>query len=115
MPDPVEAFITGLHRLGAKPERHGGLVLYQVEPVGGHLTGQVVPTAVETAELMGWPLAPPHWVHLPGTVAFARTNSQPSERPGWLRHSRQVAGWGADLDPAQGWLAHVRGVLGEAQ
>lgn len=115
MPDPVDEFTAGLRRLGANPERRGGLVVYEVEPVAGHFAGEVVRTGVETAELAGWPLVPPHWVHLAAEVSFASTNSQPSELPCWLRHSRQIAGWGMDCDPAQGWLAHVRGVIGDAQ
>jgi hypothetical protein len=115
MPDPVDEFTAGLSRLGANPERRGGLVVYQVESVAGHLPGEVIQTGVEIAELAGWPLAPPHWVHLPADLTFAHTNSQPSEQCGWVRHSRQIAGWGTDSDAAQGWLAHVRGVIGEAQ
>ena len=99
----------------ACPERRSGLVVYQVEPVGGRLAGELVPSGVEVGELAGWPIAPPHWVHLPASVVFANTNSQSSPLPGWLRHSRQVRGWGCDPDPAQGWLAHIRGILGEAR
>lgn len=115
MTDPLEQFTAGLRRLGANPETRSGLVIYQVEPVGGRLAGEAVSTAVEVGELAGWPIAPPHWVHLPASVAFVNTNSQASPLPGWLRHSRQLSGWGGDPDPAQGWLAHVRAVVGEAQ
>src|SRR4051794_11962457 len=114
MSDPVDAFLGELLRLGAEPERRGGLVLYRVEPVTGRLADQVVETAVDTAELGAWPIAPPHWVHLPASVTFARTNTGPSPLSGWLQHSRQIAGWGEDPDPAQAWLAHVRAVVGEA-
>jgi hypothetical protein len=48
-------------------------------------------------------------------VIFTHTNSQPSPIVGWLRHSRQIAGWGTDPNPAQAWLAHVRSVLAQAQ
>jgi len=113
--DPVEQFVLGLRRLGANPERRGGLVVYEIEPIEGALAGQVVPTAVEAAELAGWPVAPPHWVHFAGSVAFPATNSQVSELPNWLRHSRQVSSWGADADPAQAWLAHVRRIIGDAR
>lgn len=114
MVDPVERFTAGLLRLGTESELRGDLVMYTVEPVSGRFAGEVVATAVETIELAAWPIAPPHWVHLETSVAFARTNIQPSTLEGWVRHSRQIAGWGADLDPAQGWLAHVRAVVGEA-
>lgn len=70
---------------------------------------------METAELTSWPVAPPHWIHLSASVSFAQTNCQPSVMPGWMRHSRQIVGWGADPDPAQAWLAHVRGVLAQAR
>jgi hypothetical protein len=115
MTETVEDFMAGLGRLGASPERRGGLVAYVVEPVSGRLAGELVTTAVESAELAAWPIAPPHWLHLPATITFASTNSQPSPLPGWLRHSRQITGWGADRDPAQAWLAHVRGVVGQAR
>lgn len=113
--ESVEQFVAGLRRLGANPERRGGLVLYEIEPVDGGLVGQVVQTAVEAAELGAWPIAPPHWVHFPGAITFAVTNSQASEFAGWLRHSRQVNGWGGDTDPAQAWLAHVRRIIGDAR
>ena len=115
MPGPVEEFTAGLRRLGANPEQRGGIIVYQVEPVGGRFAGEAVPTAVETSEVAGWPIVPPHWIHLSASVVFARTNSQPSPLSGWLRHSRQVSGWGGDPDPTQGWLAHVRGIVGEAR
>jgi hypothetical protein len=113
--DPVEEFVLGLRRLGANPERRGGLIVYEIEPCDGALAGQVVLTAVEAAELAGWPVAPPHWVHFAASVAFPATNSQASELPSWLRHSRQVSSWGADADPTQAWLAHVRRIIGDAR
>jgi hypothetical protein len=115
MIDAIEEFMVGLRRLGANPERRDGLVAYCIEPVSGRFAGELVPTAVESGELAAWPIAPPHWLHFPGTITFASTNSQPSSLPGWLRHSRQITGWGADADPAQAWLAHVRGVTGQAR
>lgn len=57
----------------------------------------------------------PHWVHLPETVTFTRTNIDRNEcLPAWARHSRQIVGWGDATEPAQAWLGHVRGVLAEA-
>lgn len=113
--DPISRFLAGLDRLGAGPVRRGSLIVYRVDALAGHHTGQTIETAVEAAETANWPVAPPHWIHLPATVTFTHTNSQPSEQPGWLRHSRQIADWGADADPAAAWLAHVRGVLASAQ
>jgi hypothetical protein len=49
------------------------------------------------------------------TVQFASTNSNTQETlPGWVRHSRQVNGWGDATEPAQAWIAHVRRVLQDA-
>lgn len=109
------AFAAALTRCGANPRELNGHIAYVVEPVEGALAGEIVETAVSIQELARWPLVPPHWVHLPASVRFAATNSQPSALPGWLQHSRQIAGWGRDADPAAGWLAHVRAVVGEAR
>lgn len=114
MTDPVEEFAAGLLQLGTDSARRDGLVVYCVEPVSGQLAGEVVPTAVEAVDLAAWPIAPPHWVHLEASIAFAGSNIQPSTLQGWVRHSRQITGWGDDTDPAQAWLAHVRAVVGEA-
>jgi hypothetical protein len=113
--EPVAAFVAGLHRLQTEPEVRDGLVVYRVEPVEGSHAGVPVETAVEVAELSGWPMVPPHWIHLPSGVTLPATNSQPSVLPGWLRHSRQVRGWGGDADPQRAWVAHIRGVLGTAR
>lgn len=102
----MAAFVDGLRRLRADPEVRDGLVVYRVD---------LVETAVEVAELAGWPMVPPHWIHLPAEVVLPATNSQQSTRPGWLRHSRQLLGWGSDADPARAWVAHVRGVLATAR
>ena len=71
--------------------------------------------AVEEQEVAQWPMVPPHWVHLPADIAFPSTNSQLFVQDGWLRHSRQVRGWGGEPDPAQAWLGHIRAVIGEAR
>ncbi|MEJ7630450.1 MAG: hypothetical protein WKF54_12735 [Nocardioidaceae bacterium] len=113
--EPVADFVDGLRRLQTEPEVRDGLVVYRVEPVEGRHAGELVETAVEVAELAGWPMAPPHWTHLPAGVTLPATNSQQSSRSGWLRHSRQVRGWGGDADPARAWVAHIRGVLGAAR
>lgn len=112
--DPVSHFVADLERLGLHPSVEAELVCYLVEPVDGARAGTRVATAVNVAELGNWPLVPPHWLHFPSEVVLARTNSQASSRAGWLMHSRQIAGWGRDLDPGSGWAAHVRGVLSEA-
>jgi hypothetical protein len=113
--ESLAAFVDGLRRLRADPEVRDGLVFYRVEPVDGRHAGEVVETAVEVAELTGWPMVPPHWIHLPMEIMLPATNSQRSTRPRWLRHSRQVFGWGSDADSVRAWIAHVRGVLATAR
>jgi len=111
----IEGFVEGLRLCGAQPHVEGAHVMYLVEPVEGSCAGGVVETAVAANELERWPIVPPHWVHLPASVRFPSTNSQASALSGWVQHSRQIASWGRDAVPAQGWLAHVRSVVGEAQ
>lgn len=115
MADPVEVFIAAVQAMGADPARSGPLIVYGVDVISGPHAGVTIQTGVEVAELAGWPIAPPHWIHLPATVCFEHTNSQPSPVTDWVRHSRQISDWGADPDPGQAWLAHVRGVLGAAR
>jgi hypothetical protein len=99
---------------GASPRTVDQHIVYLVEVVEGRFAGRAVETAVAIAELGRWPLVPPHWVYLPETVTFPVTNKQPCTIPGWVGHSRQIVAWGSDRDPTGGWLAHVRGVVGEA-
>lgn len=108
-----EVFVEAMERLGLAPSADNGLVLYRITPVEGALAGQLVETAVAVDELGHWPDAPPHWLHFPDSIRFSRTNTEPSSKPGWLKHSRNIAGWG-DSPPASGWAGHVRAVLGEA-
>src|SRR5690348_16681550 len=103
MSDPIEQFIAGLGSLAAAPDRRGGLIVYRIDALDGGHAGKTLETAVEIAELVNWPVAPPHWIHLPGAVCFAHTNSQPSPLAGWLRHSRQINGWGTDRHPTRAW------------
>lgn len=111
----VEDFMAGLTDLDATPTQQGTVVTYSVAAVQGARGGQQVRTAVEVAELAMWPVAPPHWIHLPEDVVLRPTNADRcGVLPGWVRHSRQIAGWGDGADPPQAWLAHVRGVLRDA-
>lgn len=112
--DEHDAFAVQMARLGLHPRMEAGLVIYGIEPVEGARAGILVDTAVAIDELARWPQVPPHWIHLPGDVVLARTNSRPSPRPGWMMHSRQIADWGRD-DPGVAWASHVRGVLSEAR
>lgn len=110
----IDGFISGLRRCGLDPLVEAGVVTFIVEPLTGAHAGMPVATGVGTDELSGWPAIPPHWVHLPGNIAFTRSNTQASPMAAWLKHSRQIAGWGNAAAPAQAWISHVRAVLGEA-
>jgi hypothetical protein len=109
------AFVAGLHRCGARPHAIHRHVVYTIEPVEGRFAGAPFETAVEIGELMRWPLVPPHWIHLPAIVRLSGTNSRASSIGGWVQHSRHIAAWGRDAEPAAGWLAHVRSVVGDAR
>jgi hypothetical protein len=110
----VDGFIGGMRRCGIDATVNMSIVVFTVVAAGrsGLLT---IETGVATAELAAWSAVPPHWVHLPATVQLVSTNSNHDETlPGWVRHSRQVNGWGDAEEPAQAWLAHVRRVLQDA-
>jgi len=110
----ADKFITGLRACGTDAAVQEGVVVFTVVAAGrsGPLT---TPTGVAVSELEAWPAVPPHWVHLPATVQFIATNASPAETlPGWVRHSRDIKGWGDAEEPAQAWLAHLRRVLEDA-
>ena len=90
-----------------------GLVICSITPVAGACASSSLEAGVSVDELGGWPQVPPHWIHLPSEIKFASTNSQSSPKAGWLRHSRNCAGWG-DAPPAVCWTAHLQAVLIEA-
>lgn len=111
----LDAFLAGLHNLGVEPLVTNTVVTFEVVPVSGSRAQVAVSTGVGVEELAMWPMAPPHWVHLPAEVLLARMNTNGADTlPGWTRHSRQIANWGDADDPAQAWIAHARSVLGEA-
>jgi hypothetical protein len=110
----LDGFVAGLRRCGLEPIVEAGVVAFMVEPLSGSRVGTTVETGVDVGELAIWPAVPPHWVHFPAGVRFAHTNMQPSSKPGWTRHSRQINGWGNAAEPAQAWVAHARAVAGEA-
>ena len=110
----VDGFIAGLRVCGVDAAVDSGIVVFTVVAAGrsGPLT---TPTGVAAAELAAWPAVPPHWIHLPAAVQFTSTNINPAETlPGWVRHSRQINGWGDAEEPAQAWLAHLRRILQDA-
>lgn len=110
----VDAFRAGLAACGVESRVQSAVVVFSV--VAATRSGVItVETGVALAELQAWPAVPPHWIHLPAPVTFAQTNINTQETlPGWARHSRDVLGWGNAEQPAQAWLAHVRGVLLES-
>lgn len=111
----VDAFIAGLSRCGVEATQQAGVVIFMVEAVTRSVP-QIVQTGVAATELQSWPAVPPHWVHFPDSIQFARTNTNASETlPGWTRHSRDIHNWGNAAEPAQAWLAHVRSVLQDAR
>lgn len=109
-----EGFLAGLRRCGCEPEKRNDVIVFSVIAVSGSHAGQSVETGVNAGELAAWPGVPPHWVHLPRSIAFVHTNSQPSLIPGWLMHSRNIAGWGNAEEPTQAWIAHARSVIEES-
>ena len=111
----VAGFLAALDEVGADPCTETGLVIYTVVPLAGALAHRPVRTGVAEGEVAPWPLAPPHWIHLPTEVRFTATNEGDSPRSGWSSHSRDAPAWGLAPRPVAAWLAHVRGVLAEAK
>jgi hypothetical protein len=110
----VDGFIAGLGACETEATIEAGIVVFTVVAAGrsGPLITQ---TGVAVTELATWPAIPPHWLHFPAAVQFGSTNASPAETlPGWVRHSRQIQGWGDADEPAQAWLAHLRRVLEDA-
>lgn len=113
--DGVSRFTADLDEEGHAPSRHGDVIRYVVVPVTGRFAGQRVESGISVSELQGWPAVPPHWIHLRNEVEFAATNADTTDcAPGWRRHSRDTGNWTMDRKPILVWIAHVRGVLGQA-
>jgi hypothetical protein len=110
----VEGFVAALEEFAADPVVESGLVTYTVMPVSGALAGRRVRTGVTLEEVAPWPTAPPHWIHVAAEVRLPVTNVGGSPNAGWAAHSRDIAGWGTAREPIVAWLAHLRGVLGDA-
>jgi hypothetical protein len=110
----ADGFVAGLRECGLAPIVESEIVRFQAKPITGAFADAALDCGVAVGELGSWPAIPPHWLHLPSAVRFPRTNSQNSPIVGWLMHSRPPAGWGNDASPVSAYLAHVRGVMGEA-
>jgi hypothetical protein len=110
----LDGFLSSLRRCGMEGVVEAGVVAFAVEPLGGVRAGTAVPTGVGVDELSTWPAVPPHWAHFPNDVRFPASNTQPSSRAGWTKHSRNIPRWGNAAEPGQAWLAHARAIAGEA-
>lgn len=108
----VQAFVEAMDEFGLRPEVEAELIICHYRPAAGARANCTLEVGVATDELVGWPQAPPHWIHLPAEVEFAKTNSKASPKSGWLQHSRDCPGWG-DAPPARCWIAHLQTVLSE--
>lgn len=109
---PARRFADDMTAAGATVRAEPGRLLFDILAVGGALAGHWVATGVSLAEVQNWPQVPPHWVHLPDTVAFETTNSDTTDcPPGWRRHSREFTFTDTSIPPAKAWLSHVRGLL----
>lgn len=111
----TQAFIDGLQQCGLPWKVSGNILLFPLTAVVGSYHGQPIETGVALDELDAWPMAPPHWVHLPADVLVGPTNSKPSPITGWLMHSRNAPRWGNAKHAVQAWLAHVQSVLDVAE
>jgi len=110
----VDGFISGLREWGIEATVRHGVVTFVVAAIDGAFAGRPVEVGVSVDELGAWPAVPPHWVHLPSDVGFVRSNTQASEVPGWVKHSRGTTAWGDAAHPPQAYVAHLRAVVGEA-
>jgi hypothetical protein len=111
----VQGYVDQMNRAGHAARVVGHVVVMPVEAVGGVHHGEIIEVGVSVNELSNWPTTPPHWIHLPSHIGFARTNANAQETlPGYLRHSRQPANWGEDPDSVHAIVAHLRFVLLEA-
>jgi hypothetical protein len=102
----AQAFMEGLRQCGLQWTISGDVLTFPLAASGG-----AIETGVALCELDAWPMAPPHWVHLPADVPVGQTNAKPSSIRGWLMHSRNAARWGNAKHAVQAWLAHVHAVV----
>ncbi|MCJ1709533.1 hypothetical protein [Microbacterium sp. VKM Ac-2923] len=118
MSDPTEPskatlqFMTDMADIGHPATIDGDRILYDVDAIGGPRVGQFITTGVSVSEVQGWPLTPPHWIHLPENITFPGTNVDVTDcPPGWRRHSRDFSFTDMSVPPALAWLRHVRGQM----
>ena len=113
--EPAQQFINDMTAVGAPARVDGPRILYEVTAVAGTHAGESVTTGVSLSEVQSWPMVPPHWIHLPDTLAFPATNVDSNDcPPGWVRHSRDFSLTDFSVPPALSWLRHVRGFVSAA-
>lgn len=109
--DGLGAFEEGLRVLGLDVERRGNIVLVLIDPGVGPLKGTEVWVGADPPA--DFPRVPPHWIHLPSTIALSGSPPQPSDElgAGWCKWSRPHPKWLGGDNAARSWLAHVRSLL----
>ena len=109
----VDRFVSDLADAGVAATFDGVRVFYDIVPIAGAHAGKPIPTGVSATELEGWPLSPPHWIHIERKVKFLiPTNTDQTDcLPGWNRQSRELGPWDTTMPAVRVWLAHVRGFL----
>lgn len=113
--DGASRFMADLANEGHEPVLDGAVIRYAVVPLGGRFAGEKVETGISVSEVQSWPMVPPHWIHLRDEIQFSATNSDTTDcGPGWRRHSRDTGPWSLDRPAILVWIAHVRGVTGQA-
>lgn len=108
-----QRFIDEVAELGLRPKVEAELVICVVTPALGARAGTPVEVGVALDELQPWPQAPPYWVQLPSDISFTRTTTDASPKDGWVKHSRQIQGWG-HAPAAVHWSSHIQAVLKDA-
>jgi hypothetical protein len=111
----VDAFVSSIADQGIPIAHRGNLIVYRIVPFTGAAAMREVETGVEIGDVAGWPLTPPHWIHVPNGFQFPGGSQQPSVQDGWSRYSRPHPNR-LDSSPVPGreWIAHVRAFLGTA-
>lgn len=107
--DGIDRFITDLEELALRTERHGNLVVVELDvthPAGPNLN------EVGTDPPKDFPSVPPHWLHLHKSLALEDEQGRDSELgEEWRKWSRKHPNWKGGDRAIQEWLAQVRSLL----
>ncbi len=107
----AQGFVDDTTEIGLCPRVEAELVICRFTLATGARAGTTVEVGVALEELQFWPQAPPYWVHLPDSIRFSENGSiKDSPKEGWMKHSRQINGWG-NAPPAIDWSSHIQRVL----